>query len=53
MSFVVFQAISIVYIIAGIVIYAFLMESLFRVPKKLAILAYLIFEVREGSSAWT
>ncbi|KAH7722526.1 hypothetical protein AAVH_09926 [Aphelenchoides avenae] len=43
-SFVVFQAISIVYIIAGIVIYAFLMESLFRVPKKLAILAYLIFE---------
>ncbi|KAE9551686.1 hypothetical protein FO519_005091 [Halicephalobus sp. NKZ332] len=44
-SFMFFGVMSIFYIIGGIVIYAFLTESLFRQPKVCSVTVYLIFEL--------
>uniref|UniRef100_A0AC34QZN2 Uncharacterized protein n=1 Tax=Panagrolaimus sp. JU765 TaxID=591449 RepID=A0AC34QZN2_9BILA len=43
-SFVIFEAMSVFFIITGIVVYAFLSESLFRQPKLCGIMFYIIFE---------
>ena len=43
--FMILEGYSIFYIIGGIIVYAFLAESLFRQPKTCSIIAYLIFEV--------
>jgi hypothetical protein len=43
-SFVIFEADAIFFIVFGIFIYAFLTESLFRIPRPCGVLLYLVFE---------
>lgn len=45
-SFMIFEALSVFFIVIGIVVYAFLSESLFRQPKLCGIMFYIIFEVK-------
>lgn len=48
LSYSLFGVFSIAYIVGGIIVYGFLMESLLRKPNKISILGYVTFEVRKN-----